>query len=749
MTSSKTNFALVAALLTAALTGCKGDMKTKQAASDTTFVVDTVVVEKSAVGAARDNWNLPKQRTFSMKACLKDVHLGTALSGLNFSVTDEEGMSRTARTNQDGCMFWDETHPFTYLEQAGSFQVRRTFSAQEIHNGSKVVTLAMNPWSGEVDNLELSQPNRVVVSKQRVGFNSKLVGNGVAARIDIESMGLELDEVHHADWDVDKHLSVKVSQKYLVKLEPKILRKDADGAYVVENPSAGTLKVDLLVFRTSRANLGKNVDELIAENVPLVAQVTKDFSIDSKGKISSDFEVMVPADVAADMAASRLLTFVRLSAESEMHPTWTYGMVRSQKSPDVIQLQMVRSSEDEVQKQEEGLESKLTRNVEAKKNAESKQKTKAGMKPESVVQLKEDDSPLGLYKKTSGFRQLAFGKMTMTEAPGFFHGERKAVISTAELQSVIIEGKNSKAFNKVGKMLCFEVYRFARIDNGWITKEQEALQKKAFEACANNPAKHLGVQMQEFVEEVKGQPVQVGTNLETFVIETSYGLAETKTNTKTDKWWRTAKTEASVGLEAGTGKDGVSGAIFGIPLTAKVNMGVSAGTGAEWFYGSVHTVEEKIATNVTGASTTAVGVLSVNLAIKAKVRQCAVAVATPKLSFGMKKHADEISQLSNGVVLCAPQAVEKTKIEPYYFVNPSRGEATSLSNGDSLAAGLRQVIRGNEAYRKMRLNLKDKGALLVLNPLPKDGEAHDVDPLVKKYVIDNKMTQSFPGVCSQ
>jgi hypothetical protein len=414
-----------------------------------------------------------------------------------------------------------------------------------------------------------------------------------------------------------------------------------------------------------------------------------------------------------------------------------------------MQLQMVRSSESELQQRETGLESKLTRNGESKDKPESKEKPKPGMKPDSVGQAKEDDSPLALYLKTSGFRQLPYGTMTMVEGAGLFHGERKESISLAELDSLVTKGKQADAFDKLGKMLCFEVYRLARIDNGWITKEQETLQKKALVACASNPAKHLAIQTQEFVEEVQGQPQPVGTNLESFVIETSYGLAETKTKTATDKWWRTAKTEASVGLEAGTGKDGISGILFGIPLTAKINIGGSASTGAEWYYGSVHTVEEKVATNVTGSSTTSVAVLSVNLAINAKVKQCVVAVAAPKLSFGMKKHAEELSKLSNGVVLCARNAVSKTKIEPYYFINPSRGEANSLSNGDNLAAGLRQVIRGNEAYRQMRMKLKDKGALLVLNPLPKDGEVQDVDPLVKKYVIDNKMTQVFPGVCSQ
>jgi len=121
--------------------------------------------------------------------------------------------------------------------------------------------LAMNPWSGDVDDLAYSQPVNLNYLKDD-GFGSSFYGSGSNGRVTADNVELRQDAVDYSNWEIDKYLSVKVAQKYAVSFTPKILRKAADGTIVSETPKRGSIKMLFAIFRTNNESFGLNATGL-------------------------------------------------------------------------------------------------------------------------------------------------------------------------------------------------------------------------------------------------------------------------------------------------------------------------------------------------------------------------------------------------------------------------------------------------------------------------------------------------------
>mgnify|MGYP001163347546 FL=1 len=103
--------------------------------------------------------SLPKERTYMMKACIRDLRHSKAVLNHPFLI---EELNQEVKTDSTGCLTWNEKIAFEYLTDPVFIKYDRKIKSKGLHSGSYQVSYAINPWDTE------NYHNAIDLSKTKV-----------------------------------------------------------------------------------------------------------------------------------------------------------------------------------------------------------------------------------------------------------------------------------------------------------------------------------------------------------------------------------------------------------------------------------------------------------------------------------------------------------------------------------------------------------------------------------------------------
>ncbi len=108
------------------------------------------VVGSSVVSKTVPGFSIPTERQFSFKTCVSDKRTRDKIKGHKFIV---HGGTKpiSVRSDESGCVNWQETIAFDYVNDVKFVPLERFLEADGMHKGTRRLGIAINPWgAGEV-----------------------------------------------------------------------------------------------------------------------------------------------------------------------------------------------------------------------------------------------------------------------------------------------------------------------------------------------------------------------------------------------------------------------------------------------------------------------------------------------------------------------------------------------------------------------------------------------------------------------
>lgn len=107
------------------------------------FYVSEAKGETQTKKTAMDS-GIPRSKTFSFQACLKNRSQSQPLVGQDFRIEETQ---EELKTNDKGCLIWTEEVPFDFFSEPQYLEWTRHITGTGLHKGRHPVQFAINPWS--------------------------------------------------------------------------------------------------------------------------------------------------------------------------------------------------------------------------------------------------------------------------------------------------------------------------------------------------------------------------------------------------------------------------------------------------------------------------------------------------------------------------------------------------------------------------------------------------------------------------
>ncbi len=153
-------FALIAIMLSVFLIACEEPQKKDgiddpyDASDDgatASFYVQEVTGSSTVLTTTR-GLKLPQSRIYNFKACFRDKVTQNLIKGHTFRIVEEGKMEQDKQSDENGCVDWSEPLGYNFLADSRYVVLERTFTAVGVHDGTRTVRLAVNPWSKTHDS---------------------------------------------------------------------------------------------------------------------------------------------------------------------------------------------------------------------------------------------------------------------------------------------------------------------------------------------------------------------------------------------------------------------------------------------------------------------------------------------------------------------------------------------------------------------------------------------------------------------
>lgn len=278
----KKTLVLLSTVLVLASCGKKNDHLV-DATNSATFYVDKGVALTGKTTLERDSQQKPNKKNFNIQACIKDNALLQAVQYLDFAVEVQEGVSITRRTDQFGCIIWNEQISYEALSNEAELLVERKITALNGHSGSVVLELSLNPWASEdgltLTDLRYDSALRAKVTKGAVNYSMVQVQSDSGDKIDSIQMTVDkkkvadsvslknksgddnnvrmrLDAIQiqflghdYSAYEMTSTLNLKIAHKYRIRISPQFIRENFNGKQIFETIVSGNIKFNLAILR--------------------------------------------------------------------------------------------------------------------------------------------------------------------------------------------------------------------------------------------------------------------------------------------------------------------------------------------------------------------------------------------------------------------------------------------------------------------------------------------------------------------
>jgi hypothetical protein len=209
----------------------------------------------------QEDISLPKERTYAMKVCIRDLKHSKPVINHPFKI---EEIEKETSTDATGCLTWNESVEFEYLTDPVFIKIDRKIKSAGIHSGSYEVSFAINPWDTENyhNAIDLSK-NKVSPLVEKDEVKAKLTGKSQKQEFEL---WVEDGRMFANDDKMGDSTTNQYQLKYEFNLAPYIKTKKTSG-----EDSQYTLKHGLFAGRIEiihRYYVGgeneKNVYDIIA-----------------------------------------------------------------------------------------------------------------------------------------------------------------------------------------------------------------------------------------------------------------------------------------------------------------------------------------------------------------------------------------------------------------------------------------------------------------------------------------------------
>jgi hypothetical protein len=217
----KTGLSLIGLL---ALSGCFKPQNHPTETDNATFYVDKVDGSMKA-GDKVDGFSIPKSELFTFTTCTHETHSSDRIKGHKFVITGGAD-SVEVRTDDNGCLTWNENIEFNFLGDEYYLPITRTVTAKGIQSGARVVNLAINPW-GLAENaagvVDLTHGGQVPKESTAEAEQVKRLLKGLSASGKVVERPLYIPSTTVSSTPTDQGRNIKID------VNSQILLKDLNG----------------------------------------------------------------------------------------------------------------------------------------------------------------------------------------------------------------------------------------------------------------------------------------------------------------------------------------------------------------------------------------------------------------------------------------------------------------------------------------------------------------------------------------
>jgi hypothetical protein len=202
-----------------------------------------------------------RQVFFNVKACIKNNLDKRPMRDIEFSISSSLGLNLTAKTNQDGCLLWDDSIKHKYFATERYFVNTVQISNSDFKLNEKI-ELAINPWDTGVN---FARDNRFTEPGQSLDVNPSKEG----PKIVFENYSFN---VLNYKYKIDRFLNLKMVKTGVLSLNPHITNHSslATGRMNSERLRDGTYLLRWAVVKTDEK---EKLERVIGSEQQLVNSV--------------------------------------------------------------------------------------------------------------------------------------------------------------------------------------------------------------------------------------------------------------------------------------------------------------------------------------------------------------------------------------------------------------------------------------------------------------------------------------------
>ena len=229
------------ALSLVTLAGCNSDVEDVNSEStNSTFEYGKVEVTSTQTYASNERWpDIKDKMLVGLRTCFIDTVYREDIVGEDFSISSDLGRYSDT-SNSRGCISWTEELDFDYLQDETFYKVDGKIKGLSNFKGVNKYSLAINPWTKEVVDLDVSSVFKVNSLR---GHAKKFISTN---NLNVEKMNVTmLNKQFFSDETI---LNMEVS------MNPKLSRRGLDGSNVNEALTAGSFNVKYFLIAKSVSN---------------------------------------------------------------------------------------------------------------------------------------------------------------------------------------------------------------------------------------------------------------------------------------------------------------------------------------------------------------------------------------------------------------------------------------------------------------------------------------------------------------
>lgn len=243
-----------------------------------TFIISTI--SGSSEVSKINRFEIPRERLFNFKACLKDNLHNKNINNQVFSIHSATGEIVRKMSNESGCIFWSENISYNHFENSKYLFMERSIRSEGIHKGAYTVPLAVNPWLhgeklDEVVDLRQNSVVRILNGRQTLEVMNR--GAAVTAKpVYVSDLGLKITEARY----------FRDTTFYQVELNtsPKVLLKNTQDQLVEVDVMGGDFELEFFLIHEA-------IKDQNQSRIALTNESNKFSAINIRGQIQSTFTI--------------------------------------------------------------------------------------------------------------------------------------------------------------------------------------------------------------------------------------------------------------------------------------------------------------------------------------------------------------------------------------------------------------------------------------------------------------------------